>query len=205
MQERLEYVRYMQRVHFGPLNCDDQFRAIEGVIRFFIDKDLGEPGSWVSYVDAGIVEAIQRGGAIALGKSGATGGNPGSQKWASFMRTMRDGGFVDRRVRMPLSKYSSPLCSSTASTRPQYRTRRSKLMLFQLKKQAHDTAWANAEESATFYGADLGDAGPGRPTGQILRWYGFTIAFRDIMRDPGVLDNFLTYVLKLFPFFFLPP
>ena len=98
MQERLDYVRYMQSQHFGPLNSDDQFRAIEGVIRFFINKGLGGPGTWVSYVDAGIVEGIQNGGAIALGKSSVTGGNPGSEKWAAFMRAMRDGSFVDRDV-----------------------------------------------------------------------------------------------------------
>ena len=98
MEERLDYIRYMQSQHFGPLNCGDQFRAIEGVIRFFITKGLGRPGTWVSYVDAGIVEGIQRGGAIVLGKSTDTGGNPGSSKWARFMRTMRDDGYGDRDV-----------------------------------------------------------------------------------------------------------
>lgn len=104
MEERLDYVRYMQSEHFGPLNCDDQFRAIEGVIRFFISKDLGRPGTWVSYVDAGIIEAIQRGGAIALGESTDTGGNPGSSKWATFMRAMRERYYKDRDVRSNLIK-----------------------------------------------------------------------------------------------------
>ena len=98
MEERLEYVRYMQSQHFGPLNCGDQFRAIEGVIRFFIIKGLGRPGTWVSYVDAGIVEAIQRGGAMALGMSSDTGGNSGSAKWGIFMKEMRDGGYGGRDV-----------------------------------------------------------------------------------------------------------
>lgn len=96
MQERLDYVRYMQSDHFGPLRCGNQFRAIEGVIRFFIDERLGAPGTWVSYVDAGIVEGIQRGGAIALGLSTNDGGNPGSARWADFMRKMRDGAFSSR-------------------------------------------------------------------------------------------------------------
>jgi hypothetical protein len=98
MQERLDYVRYMQSEYFGPLNSDDQFRAIEGVISFFIEKHLGAPGSWVSYVDAAIVEAIQRGGAIALGKSTDDGGNPGSVPWADFLTQMKAGSLSDRDV-----------------------------------------------------------------------------------------------------------
>lgn len=98
MQQRLDYVRYMQSEHFGPLNAGNQFRAIEGVIRFFIEKNLGAPGSWVSYVDTGIVEAIQRGGAIALGKSSDDGGNPGSALWADFFRRMRAGSLGNRDV-----------------------------------------------------------------------------------------------------------
>lgn len=98
MQQRLDYVRYLQSEHFGPLKAGDQFRAIEGVIRFFIEKNLGAPGSWVSYVDTGIVEAIQRGGAIALGKSTDDGGNPGSALWADFLRRMRAGSLSNRDV-----------------------------------------------------------------------------------------------------------
>ncbi|KAI9744696.1 MAG: hypothetical protein M1835_002677, partial [Candelina submexicana] len=96
MSSRLDYVRYMQYAHFGPLKADNQFRAIEGVIEFFISEKLGAPGTWVSYVDAGIVEAIQRGGANALGLSTATGGNPGSEKWASFLTRRKNGGLTDR-------------------------------------------------------------------------------------------------------------
>lgn len=104
MQERLDYVRDMQSQHFGSLNAGDQFRAIEGVIRFFISKNLGAPGSWVSYVDTGIVEAIQRGGAIALGMSTDDGDNPGSTLWADFFRKMKAGSFKNRDVSSPGSK-----------------------------------------------------------------------------------------------------
>lgn len=96
LQTRLDYVRNMQSSFFGPLNCGNQFRAIEGVILFFQKNNLGAVGSWVSYVDAGIVEGIQRGGNIALGMGGGEGGNPGSLPWASFMMRMQDGALGDR-------------------------------------------------------------------------------------------------------------
>ena len=98
MQERLGYVRTMQSDFFQALDSSNQFRAIEGVILFFISKNLGEVGSWVSYVDAGIVEGIQRGGAIALGMGTETGGNPGSEKWADFFRRRKAGQLGNRGV-----------------------------------------------------------------------------------------------------------
>lgn len=98
MAERLTYVRYMQSHFFGPLNASNQLRPIEGVIQFFISKNLGPPNSWVSYVDTGIVEAIQRGGALALGLSTETGGNPGSVLWRDFFVAQRDGTFASRQV-----------------------------------------------------------------------------------------------------------
>jgi hypothetical protein len=88
----------MQSSFFTRLNAGTQFRAIEGVIMFFQSKGLGAPGTWVSYVDAGIVEGIQNGGAIALGMGTGTGGNPGSEKWADFLRRMGKGELGDRDV-----------------------------------------------------------------------------------------------------------
>lgn len=98
MTSRLDYVRYMQSEHFGPLKATNKFRAIEGVIEFFISKSIGTPGTWVSYVDAGIVEAIQRGGAIALGLSAETGGNQGTQLWADYLRRLKNGELSSRDV-----------------------------------------------------------------------------------------------------------
>ena len=66
MAERLEFVRGMQSGPAAALGATDRWRNIEGVITFFRDRGLGAPGTWVSYVDAGIVEGIQRGIAIAL-------------------------------------------------------------------------------------------------------------------------------------------
>jgi hypothetical protein len=98
MASRLAYVRYMESNFFGRLNAATQYRAIEGVITFFDRNRLGPPESWISYVDAGIVQGIQNGGAIALGRSTATGGNPGSQKWATFLLKMKNGQLSDRDV-----------------------------------------------------------------------------------------------------------
>jgi len=96
MQERLDYVRYMQTSFFGRLNAGNQFRAIEGVITFFVKNNLGRPGSWISYVDTGIIEAIQNGGAIVLGLGSRSTGNPGTEKWAAFFRQMKAGGYASR-------------------------------------------------------------------------------------------------------------
>lgn len=97
LSTRLLYVQYME-TRFIPLNAGNQFRAIEGVIKFFISKGLGGPGTWVSYVDAGIVEGIQRGGAIALGIGKSEGGNPGSALWADFLTKMKHKDLKDRNV-----------------------------------------------------------------------------------------------------------
>lgn len=99
MQTRLAYVKTMQSNFFGPLNATNQFAAIEGVIQFFINNDLGAPESWASYVDAGIVEGIQNGGASALGIREEAGGNPGTEPWTQFFQTMESSGYTNRDVR----------------------------------------------------------------------------------------------------------
>ncbi|MGB3444476.1 MAG: hypothetical protein WBA97_37535 [Actinophytocola sp.] len=96
MAERLEFVRDMQSGPAVALGATDRWRNIEGVITFFRDRGLGAPGTWVSYVDAGIVEGIQRGIAIALGWSTDTGGNPGSAKWASYLTRLSTGQLTSR-------------------------------------------------------------------------------------------------------------
>jgi hypothetical protein len=96
MAERLSFVRDMQSGAAAELGATDRWRNIEGVITFFHDRGLGAPGTWVSYVDAGIVEGIQRGIAIALGWSADTGGNPGSLKWASYLTRLSTGQLTTR-------------------------------------------------------------------------------------------------------------
>jgi hypothetical protein len=98
MTARLDYVKTMQSKFFGPLKAGNQFRAIEGVITFFIQNNLGKPNTWASYVDAGIVEGIQNGGANTLGLHKKDGGNPGTKLWADFFQTMKGGEYVSRDV-----------------------------------------------------------------------------------------------------------
>jgi hypothetical protein len=96
MAQRLEFVRAMQSGPAAALGATDRWRNIEGVITFFHDHRLGPSGSWVSYVDAGIVEGIERGIAIALGRSSDTFGNPGSARWASYLTRLSTGQFATR-------------------------------------------------------------------------------------------------------------
>jgi hypothetical protein len=96
MVERLDFVLDMQAGPGAALGASDRWRNIEGVITFFVDRNLGAPGTWVSYVDAGIVEGIQRGIAIASGWSTDTGGNPGSALWASYLTRLSTGQLTTR-------------------------------------------------------------------------------------------------------------
>jgi hypothetical protein len=96
MAERLELVRGMQAGPGAQLGVTDRWRNIEGVITFFRDKGLGAPDTWVSYVDAGIVEGIERGLAIALGRSTDDFGNPGSTLWADYITGVAEGSFATR-------------------------------------------------------------------------------------------------------------
>lgn len=99
MNTRLNYVRTMQSTFFNSLNAGNQFAAIEGVIQFFINKNLGKPNSWASFVDAGIIEGIQNGGANTLGLHTNNGDNPGTKPWAQFFQTMRSNSYRSRDVR----------------------------------------------------------------------------------------------------------
>lgn len=99
LSDRLAYVQYLETL-FVPLNAGDQFRPFEGLIDLTASADIGKPGTWTSYVIAGIVEAIQRGGAIALGTTGNTtdAGNPGSKLWADFLTKSKNKQLGDRDV-----------------------------------------------------------------------------------------------------------
>jgi hypothetical protein len=94
MPERLAFLRSM-----SPGAAPDyppRWGNIEGVLEFFIDRNLGKPGSWVSYVDAGNLEAIERGIALAEGRGTDTYGNPGAVLWASYLLILRNGQLADR-------------------------------------------------------------------------------------------------------------
>jgi hypothetical protein len=98
MVDRLEYTRYIASKRLGPLQSSDQFGAVEGMFKFAIRKNLGAKGTWFSYANAGAVEAIERGAAIALGLSKQTGGNPAALKWAAFFTLRKVGKLTERAV-----------------------------------------------------------------------------------------------------------
>ncbi|GGP78810.1 hypothetical protein [Saccharothrix coeruleofusca] len=96
MDERLELLRALQRGPAAVFGATDRWRNVEGVIAFFRDRGLGAPGTWVSHVDAGILEGIERGVAIALGRSTDGFGNPGSAEWADYLIALRRGELAER-------------------------------------------------------------------------------------------------------------
>ncbi|MQA11965.1 MAG: hypothetical protein GEU98_26195 [Pseudonocardiaceae bacterium] len=99
MSERIEFVRAMSSgpaAELLPEHDPYRWRNIEGIISVFRDRGLGAPGSWISYVDSGIVEGIERGLGIATGRSDETGGNPGARLWAEYLLRLRDGELTER-------------------------------------------------------------------------------------------------------------
>lgn len=99
MSERIDFVRAMSSgpaAELLPGHDPYRWRNIEGIISVFRDRGLGAPGSWISYVDSGIVEGIQRGLAIASGRSEETGGNPGSKLWAEYVLRLKNGELTKR-------------------------------------------------------------------------------------------------------------
>lgn len=105
MPQRLELVRTMSAGPAESLSAADRWRNLEGVLAFFADHRLGAPGSWVSYVDAGIVEGIERGIAIALGRASDGFGNPGSARWARYLTRLSTGELGNRAAHDLLAGY----------------------------------------------------------------------------------------------------
>jgi ricin-type beta-trefoil lectin protein len=96
MPERLTFVRALES---GPAQQFERgfirWRAIEGVMELFEDKNMGAPGSWVSITDGGILEGIEQGLAIALGKGGSTT-NKGAALWATYLKDLKAGRLSDK-------------------------------------------------------------------------------------------------------------
>ncbi|GAB2677767.1 hypothetical protein GCM10027271_43360 [Saccharopolyspora gloriosae] len=102
LSERLVFVRAIQdEIAAEYIPGFRHWRNIEGVIRFFDENGFGAPGTWVSYVDAAILEGVERGAAIALGRSEDDFGNPGSELWADYLRRSHRGELTDRWVHDP--------------------------------------------------------------------------------------------------------
>ncbi|EQD83806.1 hypothetical protein A8924_6014 [Saccharopolyspora erythraea NRRL 2338] len=99
LRERLVFIRALQdRVAAEHVPGFRHWRNIEGLLTFFSEKGMGARGSWVSHVDSGDLEGIERGTAIALGVSDDDFGNPGAPLWADYLNRMRRGELTDRSV-----------------------------------------------------------------------------------------------------------
>jgi hypothetical protein len=97
--DRLAFVRGLEAGRASQVVAGfNRWRNIEGVLEFFLDHNLGAPGTWISYVDAGILEGIERGTAIATGLSADDFGNPGSKLWSSYLDRLRRGELTERSV-----------------------------------------------------------------------------------------------------------
>lgn len=96
MSDRLAFVQAMERGPGARFGAQSRWHNIQGVITFFRDHQWGPSDTWVSFVDAGIVEGIERGLAIALGRPGGDYGNPGAPLWADYVTKLRSGQLRDR-------------------------------------------------------------------------------------------------------------
>lgn len=99
---RVRFVRLVQdRIAAEYIPGFRHWRNIEGIIRAFIDQRLGAPDSWISRVDSGILEGLERGSALALGTSTDDFGNPGTRLWADYLRRLHSGELTHRWVHDP--------------------------------------------------------------------------------------------------------
>ncbi|KAH7094696.1 hypothetical protein FB567DRAFT_586048 [Paraphoma chrysanthemicola] len=97
MEWRLGYLRGIQTGYLTNYNSGTQCKAVEGNIAFMLELQLGSPKTWISGVNAGLIEAIQNGVAILIGLRVTDGGNPGAKYWAAFFRKQRSGGYANDR------------------------------------------------------------------------------------------------------------
>ena len=93
--ERQAFADEFTRRWGEPLGASDRYANVGGVLHFFRDDQLGQQGSWVSWVDASILHGIERGAATQMGMPGGTQGNPGADRWAAYFRYVHDTGDAD--------------------------------------------------------------------------------------------------------------
>ena len=66
-----------------------------GVIEFFRHRGLGAPGTWISWVNAVVLESIARGIALALVPEADDYANPGARAWAQYLLERQRGELVE--------------------------------------------------------------------------------------------------------------
>lgn len=98
LPDRLLFLKYIIVHKLTLLNSADQAGAEEGLMNFLIGKRLAQTKTYLSCLNAAVLESVQRGAAIALNISKETGGNPASLKWAKFFVLYGRGQLEDRNV-----------------------------------------------------------------------------------------------------------
>ncbi len=92
-KNRLQLVRqlecYLNTSQFIP--GFNRWRNIEGILEFFIDRNISAPGSWDSVVDSCILEAVERSVAIAAYNQTDDFANPGSSCFAQYLIDLKNG------------------------------------------------------------------------------------------------------------------
>ncbi|KAI5302587.1 hypothetical protein KEM56_000545, partial [Ascosphaera pollenicola] len=96
MPDRLSFLKYIIVHKLTLLDAADQAGAEEGMMNFMIGKKLSHTKTYLSCLNAAVLESVQRGAAIALNISRDTGGNPASPKWAKFFIQYQRGQLDDR-------------------------------------------------------------------------------------------------------------
>ncbi|WP_344547316.1 hypothetical protein [Actinomadura fulvescens] len=92
MDDRLRFLRAVRSGLASRLGASDRWTTLEGLLRFFRVHDMGRPDSWISWVNAGVLEAVALGIAIAQDPAIADGrANAGSHAWADYLTRLSRG------------------------------------------------------------------------------------------------------------------
>ena len=97
LSQRLVFIRALSDNYAQQFKSGFQdWRAVEGIIEFFQDRNLGAHNSWVSYTDGGILHGIERGLAMAMNfDSNGAEGDDGANKWKTFLVDLQAGRLTD--------------------------------------------------------------------------------------------------------------
>ncbi|MFC4048295.1 hypothetical protein ACFOY4_01255 [Actinomadura syzygii] len=83
MPERTAYLQELCEVA-APLGATDRWTCLEGMIDFFATRSLGAPGTWISRVNAAVLESVQGGIALALDHGDVRDAVP-ARVWAEYL------------------------------------------------------------------------------------------------------------------------
>ncbi|KAH7085045.1 hypothetical protein BKA63DRAFT_8750 [Paraphoma chrysanthemicola] len=171
MEWRLGYLRGIQSGYLANYNSGTQCKSVEGNIAFMIEIQLGSPKTWISGVNAGLIEAIQNGVAILIGLRVTDGGNPGAKYWASFFKKQRTGGYASDRNKHDADWTTCEEISSEygrqRSTKKGYKPTQKETNVYKTT-QVYRYVCRNKETSSNIFSSVLGGSGGGLLGGGLL-------------------------------------